>query len=286
MLPARVAYLRRKELCDTVPLIYSPHMAEARFQAADMICTIALSLSLGTAAAWTAIRLFDAFYAKVRNRTWEAHWKFISVVSVDLASCVASHENNFCETPPSNDPLAWLRDAHGFATDEMPSQFSFRFVRAFEHARTVFLQTLDFAIALPTPEEYLSECCHWLDPGNAARGSPLRSQEERRAAEATAYVYMAIAHSPDSTRFTAYEIVSFASYIATSPARSAPQSESARLETPALTKMWSGVSWTRANEISRVFLGILSRLQNLDRPRTLSIWYPIEHSRWISHTHM
>jgi len=118
------------------------------------------------------------------------------------------------------------------------------------------LKTMDESPVPPTPAEYLSECTCWLDYSNVARYTTtcgralsLFIKTEPIASE-TLFLCDAVAFVPESTEYSSWEIAACASFIASETARSAPQVE--RIETPALSSLWSSVPWTRGYKLCKL----------------------------------
>ena len=276
-LPPRVEMLRQRDFAMTRNYCEgNQSMTEARVLAVDITLLLCDRMCLGTAAAWTAIRLFDEFYVKTPNTAWQEQWRYVVAVSVDVAGKVASSdEGNMCERADH------LKFMYPMVCGDQKTHFA-DWKQFFEYVQAAFLRTLNFDVLVATPDEYISECTHWLDERNAARGSPKRSATENEVTKMTTYMYLAIAYSDASMLFSTIEIAGFSSYVATSPIRAAPQSVS--VTTPALSCLWTRVPWTRGNKLSQILIESVEFITNNMPNNTLGALYPGEHVKWVAMT--
>ena len=275
LLPPRVDSLRLRDFalvknyCDG-----DRQMSSVRVAAVDLILHVCHRMWLGSAAAWSAIRLFDEFYCRTNNSAWREQWRTVVAAVVDVSGKVASDfDRNACEMRQH------LLFMYKLICDDPNCLFP-DWKQFFEYVQSVVLRTLDFNVSVATPNEYISECTKWMDGVNAARGLQQRPEGECVASEMTMYICMVIAHSHMSMSFSTLEIVGFASYVSTSPIRSAPQTE--RIDTPALNRLWTHVAWTKSNKLSQIMVGMVKYLSESMPNSTLASLYPNEHAKWIA----
>jgi hypothetical protein len=274
IMPRRIADLMDEDFI-IVPqyCANNEYLAAFRMDAVDNIYHMAVQLGLGMSSAWSGVRLFDMFYAKTTNSSWQLHTPITAMVCLNIAGKCVGHDQNPCGHP------ATLQKMHEAIC--MPSVEFERFRHLFLFIEKTVLTTLEFDILMPTPEEYMSECSCWFDSINAARGSPKRPEVETKAARMTSYIVAVIMHSPDSMLYTALEISGYASYIATSATRSAPQTHI--IDPPTMTGLWSLIAWTRSNALSRVFTASIEAICAKNQPQTaLARMYVEEHAHWKS----
>jgi len=250
------------------------YLVSFRMDAVETIYQMALDLRLGTPAAWSAIRLFDMFYSTTSNPNWQLHMPMVAAVCMDVAGKCISYDMNPCGNPKT---VEYMYDL--ICNDKTVTCLE-KFRQFFAYIEGVVLNTLKFNILIPTPDEYLSECSRWYDGTNAARGSPTRPESELKVARMTSYIIAAIMYSPDSMAFTALEIGGYASYLATSPNRTAPQTH--YVDPPHMKGLWTMVAWTRGNKLSEILVESVENICKKKPMTVLGMMYPDEHEQWKS----
>ncbi|MDR3541654.1 MAG: hypothetical protein P4L69_11920 [Desulfosporosinus sp.] len=245
-----------------------------RLDAVDSIYRMAYELELGSGSAWTAIRLMDTFYAKTTNATWQLHTPMIGAVCLDIAGKCVAYDENACGHPQT---VVYMHHLLCHRPDDDLEKFR----QFFQYVEQTVLNTLGFEVLIPTPDEYLSECSRWFDCNNAARGSPPRPEPEIKAARMTSYITAAITYSPQSMDFTAMEIGGFASYVATTQNRAAPQSYA--IDPPTLKGLWSMVAWTKGLHLFKVLMAFIEDISQTKPNSSISRIYPEEHAFWVAH---
>ena len=272
IMPSRVAtlvdgdYVVVPQYCEV-----EPTMQSFRMDAVEHIYQMSHGLDIGNAAAWTAVRLFDTFYAASTNSAWQLQTPIVSAVCLDIAGKSVSWDLNPCGHPRT---IVYFYNTicnRNTVTEEKFKQFFF-------YVESVVLNALKFDVMIPTPDEYLSECSRWFDTCNAARGSPKRPLVEVNVASMTSYIVSAIMYSPQSMSFTALEIAGYASYIATEPARTSPQSHI--IDPPTMKGLWSMIAWTRSNKLSEILLDSIEMICKNKPDTILARIYPLEHEKW------
>jgi hypothetical protein len=252
-----------------------------RLNAVNVIVNQCNEMGLGTAAAWTAVRLFDTFHTKkIKNPTWIVHWPIVSSVCVDIAGKVVARDGSPCcykHLACMHDVLVQQRGVADVVRFD-------DFVNHFEKMQVMLLNLLDFEVRVPTPNEYLTKTTHWFDDDDATLGLGRRAprpEEEIKTARMTMFICMSLLYTPLSMYFRTADIVGFASYVASYEYRPAagPQcGVSSTIATPALKGIWSSIPWTTGRELSKIMSVVVKYLEN----SAISELYREEYSWWVN----
>lgn len=272
VMPCRISSLVERDYVIS-PQYCDQYLAASRMDAVETAYRMATDLELGVGTAWSAIRMFDLFYSKTTNPDWQMHMPMIAAVCINIAGKCISYDNNPCGNPKAT------RYMYELICDQRVIDLD-KFRVVFSLYEGIVLKTLKFEVLMPTPDEYLSECSRWYDETNAARGSPSRPEIELKVARMTSYIVAVIMYSPSSMQFTALEIAGYASYVATSPVRSAPQAYN--VDPPTMRALWTMVAWSQGNKLSDILTQTVETICK-NKPNTvLARMYPEEHEKWKS----
>lgn len=258
----------------------------SRDSAVNLIIYMCFNLRIGTAATWTAIRLFDEFYCKPLDAVWFTHWKTVAAVVIDIAGKVAPLDEgniNICE---QRNHLVYIYNLMCVGGSMLPEYNSWKIL--FDDIQRRVLRALNFDVLIATPNEYISECTTWIDIYNAARIQPTILKEkpvltnvpgkEVMTARMIFYLCFAMAYHPRSINFSTVEIVGFASYVATEPERKTPQP--VPISTPAIICLWERIQPERFHGLNEMLYESIKFLATQRPNNILDNFYPEESKEW------